>query len=189
MEPEEERERDWLRRCRRDNLPACELVVRRYQDLVLRTAWLLTGHRQAAEGVAQSAFLHALRHLGRYDPERTFRAWLLGIVANEARMYPRSLARRSAQPVDGSLPVEDTVALLARIERDDERARVRAALARLEEPFRTALVLSSVADLSIGEVAAATGVPAGTVTFRLARGREQLRALLAAEPLAGKVVR
>jgi RNA polymerase sigma-70 factor (ECF subfamily) len=52
---------------------------------------------------------------------------------------------------------------------------VRAALAELEEPFRTAIVLHYFSDLSVEEIADATDTPAGTVKSRLFRGRQQLR--------------
>ena len=53
-------------------------------------------------------------------------------------------------------------------------ALVRAAIETIPEPFREAIVLRELEDLSYAEVAEVTGVPIGTVMSRLARGRAML---------------
>ena len=70
------------------------------------------------------------------------------------------------------MPVDQAV-------RADERARVRAALATLDEPQRTATVLHYFNDLSIEEIAAVQGCRPGTVKSRLFAARQRLRAILA----------
>jgi RNA polymerase sigma-70 factor (ECF subfamily) len=178
---DDERERDWLAACRHGDSAACARVVHAYQDLALRTAFLLTNDRQAAEDVAQNAFLNAFRHLDRFDLDRPFRPWFLAILANEARMFLRSQRGRRQVPLDEAsvdIRVEQADALLSRVIRDDERARVRAALGTLDEPFRTTIVLYYFNDLSIDEVAAATDTSPGTVKSRLYRGRQELRQAL-----------
>jgi RNA polymerase sigma-70 factor (ECF subfamily) len=185
---DQEQERRWLAACRKGDGAACSRVVRAYQDVALRTAFLMTNDRQAAEDVAQNAFLNAFRNLQRFDLDRPFRPWFLTILANEARMHLRVQRRQPAvsfgalRTLDGAeRPApssSDSDALLARLIRDDERARVRAALAELDEPFRTAVVLHYFNDLSVEEIADATDTPAGTVKSRLFRGRQQLRDLL-----------
>ena len=61
-----------------------------------------------------------------------------------------------------------------------ETPLVVAALARLPEDQRRAIVLFHLCDLSVDQVAAEVGAPAGTVKARLSRGRAALRELLAA---------
>jgi RNA polymerase sigma factor (sigma-70 family) len=165
--------------CQRGETAAFARLVRLHQDIALRTAYLLTNDREGAEDVAQVAFLQAFRAIGRFDAERPFRPWLLGIVANEARMYRRGRSRRPAQPLNGSIATTAEPPLDQAV-RADERARVRAALAELAEPLRTATVLHYFNDLSIEEVAAAQGCRPGTVKSRLHTARQRLRAVLAA---------
>jgi RNA polymerase sigma-70 factor (ECF subfamily) len=146
----------------------------------VRTAYLMTGDRQAAEDVAQNAFLNAFRHLHRFDPERPFRPWFFGILANEARMHRRWLRRRPTAPLDPQTPEgSEANPLLDRVVGDDERARVRRALADLAEPFRTAVVLYYFDDLSVEEVASAMDCRVGTVKSRLHTARARLREALA----------
>jgi RNA polymerase sigma-70 factor (ECF subfamily) len=185
MRGDEEQERRWLASCRKGDHNACARVVRAYQDTALRTAFLMTNDRQAAEDVAQNAFLNAFRHLHRFDLERPFRPWFLTILANEARMHLRARRRRPDTDLPDDLPDgADADAILARLIRDDERARVRAALAELDEPFRTTVVLYYFNDLSIDEIANATDSQPGTVKSRLHRGRQRLRELLGDEPMS-----
>ena len=64
---------------------AFEELVRRYQELAFRTAYLITGDASQAEDAAQTGFIKAYRALGRFRVGEPFRPWLLTIVANEAR--------------------------------------------------------------------------------------------------------
>jgi RNA polymerase sigma-70 factor (ECF subfamily) len=182
MRGDEEQERRWLASCRKGDHNACARVVRAYQDTALRTAFLMTNDRLAAEDVAQNAFLNAFRHLNRFDLERPFRPWFLTILSNEARMHLRARKRRPDSELPDDVPDgAEADAILARLIRDDERARVREALAILDEPFRTTVILFYFNDLSIEEIASATDSQPGTVKSRLHRGRQYLRRLLGDE--------
>jgi len=171
-------ERSLVLACQRGDVVAFGRLVHLYQEMALRSAFLMTNDRQAAEDVAQNAFLNAFRHLHRFDAERPFRPWFLGILANEARLYRRGQRRHPADALDEQVP-EHAEPLLSRVIRDDERARVRRALAALEEPFRTTAVLYYFNELSVEEVASAMNCRLGTVKSRLHAARHRLRALLA----------
>ena len=168
--------------CQTGDMGAYARLVHLYQDTALRTAYLITNDRQAAEDIAQTAFLNALRNIHRFDVERPFRPWLLTILTNEARMYMRSQRRHISEALDPRLP-EKSVSLVNQVILNDERSRIRQALAHLEEPFRTAAVLYYFNDLTIEEVAAATGCRPGTVKSRLYTARHRLRDALSWPPV------
>ncbi len=187
MRDQEDQERRWLASCRKGDSNACAHIVRAYQDTALRTAFLMTNDRQAAEDVAQNAFLNAFRHLNRFDPERPFRPWFLTILSNEARMHLRGRKRRRDQELSDDVPDgAEADAILTRLIRDDERTRVRAALAELDEPFRTTVILFYFNDLSIEEIASAIDSQPGTVKSRLHRGRQHLRQILTGEQMTSE---
>src|SRR2546423_8619077 len=71
-----------------------EELVRRYQDVAVRTAHLISPDGDA-EDAAQEAFVKAYAALGRFRSGSPFRPWLLRIVANEARNRRRSAGRRA----------------------------------------------------------------------------------------------
>lgn len=134
-----------------------------------------------AEEIAAETFARAFDRRHRYDPELApVRAWLHGIAANLARDHFRAETRRLrayARAAGGLEPHQDPPGE----ERADASAampRVSAALAALRAPEREALLLFAWADLGYEEIAAALGVPVGTVRSRLSRGRRHIQTLL-----------
>ncbi|MFN2489124.1 MAG: RNA polymerase sigma factor [Actinomycetota bacterium] len=83
-----------VERAQRGDVDAYEELVRRYQGIAHRTAYLVTGRAAEAEDAAQVAFTKAYYALGRFRAGAPFRPWLLQIVANEARNQRRSAGRR-----------------------------------------------------------------------------------------------
>ena len=83
-----------VERARRGDHAAYRALVRRYEQLAFRTAYLVVGSAADAEDVAQDAFVKAYQALGRFRAGAPFRPWLLRIVANEARNRRRSSRRR-----------------------------------------------------------------------------------------------
>ena len=69
--------------------------MRRYQDVVFRTAYLVAGEAAEAEDAAQEALVKAYYALGRFQSGAPFRPWLLTIVANEARNRRVAASRRA----------------------------------------------------------------------------------------------
>ena len=152
-----------------------------HQGIALRTAYLVASTAADAEEAAQDAFVKAYRALWRFRPGAPFKPWLLRIVANEARNRRRSAGRRSAlalrvagDAAPGDAAPSPEAALLAAERRD----RLVAALNRLSERDREAVVCRYLLDLSEAETAAALGVRRGTVKSRLSRALERLRAEL-----------
>jgi RNA polymerase sigma factor (sigma-70 family) len=163
-------------RARLGEVAAYEELVRRYQGIAHRVAYLVTGDPAEAEDAAQQAFVKAYRALDRFDVERAFRPWLLRIVANEARNLRRSAGRRAslelaaareADPVAPS-PELDAVAR-------ERREGLLRAVNGLEEEHRRVIALRYFLELSEGEMAEILGVPRGTVKSRLARAMARLR--------------
>src|ERR687885_238178 len=133
-------ETELVERARRGDLRAWETIVRTYQGIAFRTAYLLTGSAADAEEAAQDAFVKAWRALGRFRTGAPFRPWLLRIVTNEAHNRRRSSGRRAnlvlraaTQEVSGDaapspeakvLDSETREQLLAAVEElpDDQRA-------------------------------------------------------------------
>jgi RNA polymerase sigma-70 factor (ECF subfamily) len=79
------------------------------------------------------------------------------------------VARRLRTKVPGPTP---------EVEVGPEHVALVEALARLDLPHRTTVVLFYLADRSVGDIAIELGVPVGTVKTRLARSRELLAPLL-----------
>ena len=165
-------------RAQRGDSRAFEEIVRSYQDIAFRVAYLVAGDAAEAEDAAQEGFVKAWRAFGRFRPDAPLRPWLLRIVANEARNRRRAAGRRARlslrvereESSGGAAPSPEATVLSA-----DERARLLTALDELPEPFRLALACRYLLELSEEETAAALDVRRGTVKSRTARGLERLK--------------
>ncbi len=143
-------------------------------------AFRLTGDADLSEDVAQESVARVLA-----EGAPTDLPYLLRVALNVVRSEYRRAARRRAapEPLDR---VADPRAFdpLQRLATEEERGRVWAALGRLPERERTALVLRFGEGLACSAVAAVLGVSPNAVSCLLHRGKEHMRALLAPRSLS-----
>jgi RNA polymerase sigma-70 factor (ECF subfamily) len=164
-----------LARARQGELSAFEEVVRRHQRRVYGVALRIVRAHDVADDVAQEAFVRAWRSLDRFELGRPFAPWVCRIAANLALNHVRSPRAREEGLPEGhaEMPALDQGPLEALL--DDEARRVLdAAVAELPAEQRAVFVLRAVEELSYEEIAAALGLPPGTVMSRLYRARERL---------------
>src|SRR5215211_4293920 len=124
-------EAELVERARRGDLEAWETLVRTYQGIAFRTAYLLAGNAADAEEAAQDGFVKAHRALGRFRRGAALKPWLLRIVANEARNRRRSAARRERLTLREASEEETAAALGSR--KGTVKSRLSRALERLRE--------------------------------------------------------
>jgi RNA polymerase sigma factor (sigma-70 family) len=172
-----------IERAKQGHDDAYEALVRRYQQLAFRTAYLITGDAAEAEDAAQTAFIKAYAALDRFRAGAPFRPWLLTIVANEARNRRAVTRRRPAlalsavvdRPAGETISSPEAAALAA-----DQRRRLLEALNSLSDEDRAVIAYRYFLDLSESEMAALLGCRPGTVKSRLSRALGRLRDRLTA---------
>jgi RNA polymerase sigma-70 factor, ECF subfamily len=153
-------------------------------DVVYRANLRITGDPTAAQDLTQETYLRAFRSFDSFESGTNCRAWLLQIAHNvfcrDYRQRKRITWRNAGDDdfdllsrVPGQMP-DPEEEVIRRLDREE----LRRALARLPEPFRTAIVLVELQGLSCEEAAALMGTPRGTVLSRLYRGRIRLRKIL-----------
>jgi RNA polymerase sigma-70 factor, ECF subfamily len=161
---------------------AFEVIFDRHAGAAFALAHRMCGRRPMAEEIVQEAFLSLWRSTARYDPRRgSVRSWVLRVVRNRAiDAFRRELpSTRQAGPDDW---ISD--ALPARERTDDEAERrsdarlVRSALDDLPRDQRQVIELAYFGGLSHAQIAAALGLPAGTVKGRMRLGLSKLRIAL-----------
>lgn len=147
-----------------------------------RFARALTGQVADADDVAQIAVERALMRIDQYQPGTKLDAWLFSIARNAWIDEARARTRRAkifAPPEAGEQVGADGAAEMhAKLEASD----VWKAMRELPEEQREALALVCVEGLSYRDAAEALGVPMGTLTSRLARGRQALQTMLGDAP-------
>ena len=158
---------------------ALEQMVARHGGWAAHFAERLTGNPATAEEVVQDAFLRLWHNAERWEGRSRFSTWFYRVLHNLAIDRLRS-RRASHEELDEDLPDPEPGPELS-LQRERRDARVRAALDRLPERQRAALVLSHYEGLSQAEAAAVLGVNEGALESLLSRARARLRELLAAE--------
>lgn len=128
-----------------------------------------------ADDLVQLAVERALLRLDQWRPGTRLDSWMFGIIRNA--WIDETRARRRRDRVFEAEEAGEHVADAAS-EAHIHRLSVEAALARLSDEQREVVALVLVEGLAYKEAAAVLDVPIGTVTSRLARGREALEALL-----------
>jgi len=154
---------------------ALDMLVRRWTPRLVRYTVRKIGAVELARDVVQETWISAIRNLpGLNDPAR-FPAWLYSIATRKCADAIRTAVRR--RRFDTSV-AED--AALNGVEIDPssvaaDRLDLASALTCLSSEHRIVVDLFYSDDLSVHEIAEATGVPAGTVKSRLHHARQVLR--------------
>jgi RNA polymerase sigma-70 factor (ECF subfamily) len=125
------------------------------------------------EDAAIEVFLRVHAHLAEYDPRRPIRPWLFAFAARVASEFRRS-ARRTAPMVQVDLTSRvPAPAEAPALDATDARNLVLAALETLDDDKREVLVLHDLDECTVPDIAAALGLPVGTVYTRLRAARAQ----------------
>ncbi len=164
---------------RQDSIDAVlDRIYERYVADVDRWVRRLVGPREDVEDLVHEVFLVAVRRRGSFRGEASVKTWLFRIAHHVVRgrrrrdRVRRWLFARHAE----ALPAEHSaiVTPLEEIERREQIARLYAALDRVPDDYRTALILYEIEGLSGEQVAELVGVQLGTIWVRLHRGRARL---------------
>ena len=144
-----------------------------------RFARSLARNAQDADDLVQITAERALARADQLRPDRPVASWLFGILRNawidegrsrrrrESLLRPEALSESVGDPTAGS---------------DPELLCLQDALSRLPDDQRLAVALVLIEGLSYKEAASIMSVPVGTLTSRLARGREALQSMLSGTP-------
>ena len=174
-----------IREAQKGSRAAFDVLVRQYDQAVLRLALHLTGSEQDAQDIHQEAFLKAYRHIGSFRFECSFYTWIYRIVTNLCLDLLRRRKTRREDPsviVDAAGEEHDTM-----INVSDDRAmanpareldrkilaeKIQTALATLTPRERTVFELKHYQGLrlrTIGEILNTTEETAKNTLFRATR--------------------
>ena len=152
--------------------------------LAFRVAYGVLHQRQDAEDVAQDAFVKAYRRFSQLRDRERFRAWLVRMTWRLALDRQRGDRRRSIRENAES---SSGAQVIDRAPIDDLAARERAAhlwraIDALPDKLRVVIVLVSIEEHDLREVARLLDLPEGTVKSRLFLARQRLKEQLQCNP-------
>jgi RNA polymerase sigma-70 factor (ECF subfamily) len=156
-----------------------DVALPHLDDVYTLARYLLRSAADADDAV-QECYLRAFRHFDGFRGQ-AIKPWLMAILRNVCRA---EFARRAGAPSDVADVAEDALPMWQESDNSPETAVLRqrdsetlhALVQALPEPFREAIVLRDINDLSYREIADVVGAPIGTVMSRLGRARSMLRA-------------
>ena len=182
------------RRIARGERDAFEVLMRRYNQTLYRTARSILRDDAEAEDAVQEVYLLAYRAMGAFRGDAKLSTWLIRIVVNEAIARSRKRSRRAqiiqlssgAPEPEADVPEEN---MSESTPEQPEHAAMRTQTRRLletkidalPEAFRTVFVLRALEELTVEETAASLGIPVATVRTRYFRAKGLLREALARE--------
>ncbi|RLB47661.1 MAG: RNA polymerase sigma factor [Deltaproteobacteria bacterium] len=159
------------------DVPAFEILMRRYNQRVFRTVRAVLHDEDAAEDAAQQTWINAYKHLGSFEGRARFSTWLLRIAVNQASRDVRK-SRSHLQLATAPRAEAEADTPEAEAARVHLRSILESAIDSLPEPLRVVLILRDVEELSGSETAAILDLTDEAARVRLHRARRQLRGSL-----------
>ncbi len=165
-----------VRRCQKGDRDAFAVIIEQHGSVLFGTAYLMTRDRQMAEDAVQEALVKIWQHIGSLRNPAGLKAWLVRIVVNEVRQLARERTVATLTLEELPDPPADTqVAAIAGAEIREDLAR---AVGMLPTDQREVVVLRFFSELTVPEIAEATGWRQGTVKSRLFRAMDKLGEIL-----------
>ena len=170
-------DKDLLDRLALGDEPAFRALVVRHIDRAYAIALRIVGNAADAEDVVQDTMLKVWTHRGQWQHGRAkFSTWLYRVVSNrciDLRRKPRTENVDAVPEVADKQPDASSV-----IERNEVTDLLEAAMQRLPEQQRIAVIFSYHENMSNGDIAEVMDTTVSAVESLLKRGRQQLRELL-----------
>lgn len=172
-----------VKRIQAGDKTAFDILVRKYQHKIIKLISRYVHDPEAAQDVAQEAFLKAYRGLMRFRGESAFYTWLYRIAINTAKNYLVAQGRRvpdfevdsqDAEYYDGASALKEGDTPERQLLTEEIERTVYRAIKELPDDLKTAITLRELEGMSYEEIAQAMDCPIGTVRSRIFRAREAI---------------
>jgi RNA polymerase sigma-70 factor (ECF subfamily) len=182
-----------IERVQQGDKTAFDVLVRKYQNRVVKVIARYIRDQSEVYDVAQEAFIKAYRALPNFRGDSAFYTWMYRIAINTAKNYLVAQGRRmpnvdieaqEAEQFDGVSALKEYATPEHLLLRDEVESTIYSTIEQLPEDLRTAITLREIDGLSYEDIADAMGCPVGTVRSRIFRAREAIDKKLS--PLIGR---
>lgn len=156
-------------------------LAERWQGRLLAHAYRLSGEREMARDIVQDAWADIVKGLPGLKDAAVFPAWAYRIVTRRTADAIRRVQRRRRTDDAVAAEPSPTDYSAAQLENGADAAPLNRAMQALPPEQKATVALFYREDFTVAEIAAALGVPSGTVKTRLMRARRKLREVLEGE--------
>ena len=171
----------------RGEMNAFERLYNRHETSVWRFVFRSVQNQAVADDLVQELWFAVARTAARYEPTAKFKTWLFTMARNRVIDHIRTAKNHAsidAENDDGELMFSDLAAEsrlgpLRQVSSNEQAKALLDAIEQLPEDQREAFLMQAEGDMSVEEIAAATGVSFETTKSRLRYARSKLKVLLA----------
>ena len=179
-------DQELLRQLSKGSEPAFAALYERYQGPIYRFALHMSGNNATAEEATQEVFMQLINNPRGYDPSKgTVAGYLFGIARNVTRRALQDgrceMAFEEEELAGDEFTMAGELDVLAELTNGELLAALRSAVLGLPQPYREAVVLCDLEELSYQQAAELLGCSPGTVASRLHRGRSILKKKLSCQ--------
>jgi len=176
-------DRSCLERWKKGDKKAFEEIVRTLASDAFLIALAFVGNEEDARDLSQDAFIKAYQARERFDASKPFRPWFYSILRNHCINFLNRSCRSGEGLFWGGRTDRERFASsqpgpAERLEREERRKMLMAAVERLSFEHREIIVLKNFKGYSYREIAEILGIPIGTVMSRLYYARKMLKRLI-----------
>ncbi len=179
----EQLDEDLVLRVQQGDKSAYDFLVIKYQHKIIQLVNRYVKDPSESQDVAQEAFMKAYRALPSFRGDSAFYTWLYRIAINTAKNYLVSRTRRNsdyqvdiqdAEQIDNAPQLHGLDTPERSLLNDEIVETIQAAIEKLPEEMRIAIMLREFEGMSYEEIAQVMDCPVGTVRSRLFRAREAI---------------
>ena len=153
-------------------------IVEQYESTVAAAVYGMLGRCSEAEDIGQEVFIRFYNALGRFRGDSTIKTYLTRIAIN---LSLNELNRRKRRKQFFETSISEKINDIKEPEETswkEDWEIIHKALGRLDEKYKSVLVLRLINGYSTREAAQILKLPAGTVLSRLSRAQEKLKSIL-----------
>jgi len=169
-----------IKKARRGDGLAFSMLIEKHEKFVFNVVYRMVNNIEDAKDISQEAFIKAFKSFDTYDGSAAFSTWIYRIAVNAAIDHMRKQKREQSVSFDEYI-TDDTVSTMSveeSVVSNEGKGAILDAVNKLEEEFKTVVVLRDIHGMDYSEISDITGCPVGTVKSRLSRARGKLRNML-----------
>lgn len=168
-------ELELIARCKQNDMEAFEKLILAYESKIYNLCFYILKNKDDAMDAAQEVSIKIYKSINKFKGDSKFSTWVYRITYNTCIDHVKK--RKDDVPYDDFINSEHTVEnkMEGIIEARELKSEIKNCIMKLNEDFRTIIILRDIDGLSYQEIATILNIEVGTVKSRISRARETLK--------------
>lgn len=164
-----------IERSKQNDINAFEKLILAYESKIYNLCFYILKNKEDALDAAQEVSIKIFKSIGKFKGDSKFSTWVYRITYNTCIDHVKK--RKDDIPYDDFIDSEHTAhnKMDDLIESRELKQEIKNCIMKLNEDFRTIIILRDIDGLSYQEIANILNIEVGTVKSRLSRARETLK--------------